>query len=427
MEMEHRILQRYPLGNPRRMWQQNNFILSTFAARGEKMRDALENCAEAGFNLLELGWASHEEAQEALRICEELDIALLYQDFSVFGGMQEGHLERHLAPSAAKKLTDELRRWKCVEGYYVWDEPYVEDQLAEARYQTDLFQREDPARLPFTVAIPSYNAKYTWENGEFAGYLRRYAEIIDPPVLSLDYYPIGLRNYTDEGQLDNSLMWCDIGLMRKIGREYHLPLWFYYQGVNLHQYKTFAFPMVRMMMYAAAMYGVKGLQQFTAVGSVIRDDGSRGPFFEEQKAIHEEFRHLGNTLMALENRYVFHSSDLLPDCAYYDEFRDDIADSAVLCGELPERISVGELEDAYGNRYLLILNRDFARARSFALHFKETVRLYSVSRTTGRQTAMDGTWNAMNLELSAGDAMLIRVQPAAEGPYTIEYRLEKNA
>lgn len=424
--MEHRILKRYPIGNPRRLWQQDNFVLSTFAARGESMRDALENCADAGFNMVELGWASHEQAEEALRICEELNLPLLYQDFSVFGGMQERNLERHIAPSVARKLAYELRPWKCVAGYYVWDEPYVEDQLIETRYQMDLFQREDPARLPFTVAIPSYNSKYTWENGEFAAYLRRYAEIIDPPQLSLDYYPIGLRWYTDEKQLDDSLMWCDIALMRKIGREYDLPLWFYYQGMNLYKYKTFEFPMVRMMMYAAAMYGVKGLQQFTAVGSVINEDGSRGQFFDEQKQIHEEFRRLGNTLMALENRYVFHSADLLPDCAYYDEFRDSIADSAVLTGELPERTSVGEFEDAYGNLYLMVLNRDYTTTKSFKLNFKKNVRLYVVSHTTGRQKALEGEWNVMNVELTAGDAMLVRVQSADEEPYTIEYRLEKN-
>ena len=424
--MEHRILKRYPLGNPRRLWFQDNFILSTFSARGENMRDTLENCAEAGFNMVELGWAGHEQAQEALRICEELNLPLLYQDFSVFGGMQERNIERHIAPSVARKLADELRPWKCVVGYYVWDEPYVEDQLVETRYQMDLFQKEDPARLPFTVAIPSYNTKYTWENGEFAAYLRRYVEIIDPPQLSLDFYPIGLRWYSDEKQLDDSLMWCDIGLMRKLGREYNMPVWFYYQGVNLYKYKTFEFPMVRMMMYAAAMYGFKGLQQYTAVGSVINGDGSRGPFFEEQKEIHGEFRRLGNTLMALENRYVFHSADLLTDYPYYDEFRDNIADSAVLCGELADRVSVGEFEDAYGNIYLLVLNRDFDSAKTVELKFKENVRLYNVSRTTGRQELMDGEGTSFSFDLAAGDAVLVRVQSAAEEAYTIEYRLEKN-
>ena len=84
--MEHRILPRYPIGNPRRIWRQDNFVLSTFSARGQNMRSVIENCADAGFNLLEMGWASHEQAEEALRLCEEIGIDLLYQDFSVFGG-----------------------------------------------------------------------------------------------------------------------------------------------------------------------------------------------------------------------------------------------------------------------------------------------------------------------------------------------------
>ena len=60
--MEHRIFWRYPLGNPKRIWRQDNFILSTFSLRAENMRDAVENCKEVGLNLIELGWASHEHA-----------------------------------------------------------------------------------------------------------------------------------------------------------------------------------------------------------------------------------------------------------------------------------------------------------------------------------------------------------------------------
>ena len=222
--MKHLILTRSPVGNPHRVWQQDNFILSTFSAKGENMRDVLENCADAGFTMLELGWASHEQAEEALRICEELGIDLLFQDFSVFGGMQEHHMDRCLCNNA-KAVVDHIRPYKSCVGYYIWDEPYVEDQLMEARRLVDLFQKEDPARCPFTVAIPSYNTKFTWLNGEFERYLYNYVNIIDPPMLSLDYCPIGLSGYTDEKQLDESLMWCDLGLMRRICKLKNLPLW----------------------------------------------------------------------------------------------------------------------------------------------------------------------------------------------------------
>jgi dipeptidyl aminopeptidase/acylaminoacyl peptidase len=89
-------------------------------------------------------------------------------------------------------------------------------------------------------------------------------------------------------------------------------------------------------------------------------------------------------------------------------------------------VSVGEFEDAYGNIYLLVLNRDFDGAKTVELKFKENVRLYSVSRITGRQELMDGEGTSYAFDLAAGDAVLVRVQSAAEEPYTIEYRLEKN-
>ncbi len=423
--MEHRILNRYPLGNPRRVWRQDNFILSTFRAHTQALRKGLENCAECGFNLLEMGWAPHERAEEALRICEELQVDILFQDFSRFGGMQEYHLDR--GPwNNAKAIADHVRNYRHCYGYYIWDEPYKDDQLTESRRVVDLFQKEDPTRLPFTVAIPSYNDIYQWENGLFADYLERYVTVIDPPVLSLDYYPIGLPGYTDEHQLDNSLVWCDLGVMRLLGKKYQMPLWFYYQGMNLHNYAHFEFPMVREQMYAAAMYGCKALQHFTVVDTVITDEGGRGPFFEQQKQIHREFKKLGGTLMALESRYVFHSPDLLPNTPFFKGLADDIAQSEIFAASLPRRLSVGELCDAYGNDYVMVLNRDFTVKQNVSLPLRGNFRIYEVSRETGRQQVLCERTDRLDLTLAEGDAILLRVQKADEDPFTVEYRLEKD-
>ncbi len=423
--MTHKIINRSPLGNPHRMWRQDNFVLSTFSARGKNMRDTLENCAEAGFTMVELGWASHEQAEEALRLCEELDLKLVFQDFTKFGGMQEHMMDRKSTQADVKAVVDHVRPYKSCIGYYVWDEPYVDDQLEESRRVVDMFQKEDPERCPFTVAIPSYNSKYTWQNGLFAGYLHKYVTIIDPPMLSLDYYPIGLPRYTDEKQLDDSLFWCDLGLMRKLASQYKMPLWFYYQAVNLHRYAHFEFPMVRMMMYAAVLYGAKGLQQYTSVDATTTADGDKGPIFAETKVIHEELKKLGNTLMALTSQYVFHSADLLPGCPWMSGLADDILDSTVLAAPLLDRTSVGELTDSEGNRYLLLLNRDFTVEKTLSLPLKKSFRLYAVSRETGRQSVICDCADTMDVTLAPGDATLLRVQDAAEEAFTIEYRLEK--
>ena len=424
--MEHKVFARYPLGNPRRVWRQDNFILSTFSAVGQNMRGILQTCADAGFNLIETGGATHEQAEEAIRICEELQLDLILQDNSLYGGMQKRQMDRaQLSASDARQICDRIRPWRHVIGYYIWDEPYGEGQLERARRETDLFQFADPTRVPFNVAIPSYNDKFTWQNGEFADYLDRYCRIIDPAILSLDYYPIGLSSYTDEGQLDNSFMWLDLGLMRNLGRTYAMPVWFYYQGMNLYRYHRFTFPMVRMNMYSAVLYGAKGLQQFKALYSTVKQDGTPDVFFDDQRQIHREFKMLGGTLMALENVNVIHSDDLLPGCEHMAGLAETMADSRHLVGTLPNRVSIGEFEDAYGNQYLLVLNRDYETDAAITLDLKENCRIYEVSRITGKQNVIWDETRQINVSLAKGDAILYRIQPAAEEAFTVEYRLEK--
>lgn len=423
--MDHKIFTRHPLGNPHRHWRQDNFILSTFSARGSNMRKVIKNCVDAGFTMLELGWATHEQAFEAVQLCEEYGIDLLFQDFTLHGGMQE-FISREGELQSMVPLANTLAPWKRTVGVYIWDEPFRPDQLAEARRQADLYEQAAPDKLPFTVAIPSYNTEYTWQNGLFTKYLYDYAKKIDPPVLSLDYYPFGLPGYNDAEQLDTSLLWCDLGLLRKVAQAYRMPLWFYYQAVNLHKYHRFTFPMVRSQMYAGAMYGAKALQEFTAVDAVITEEGDRGPIFEETKRIHAEFRALGNTLMALQSVGVYHSAELLAGSPYLTGLADELTGHDILPQTLPRRCSVGELADAYGHRYFLFLNRDVDVPLDAELPLKKPVRLYTVSRETGEQIFLGDSITSLTLHLAAGDGVLYRMDEVTDAePYTLEYRIEK--
>ena len=423
--MDHKIFARHPLGNPHRHWRQDNFILSTFSARRSNMRKVIKNCVDAGFTMLELGWATHEQAFEAVQLCEEYGIDLLFQDFTLHGGMQE-FISREGELQSMVPLANTLAPWKRTVGVYIWDEPFRPDQLAEARRQADLYEQAAPDKLPFTVAIPSYNTEYTWQNGLFTKYLYEYAKKIDPPVLSLDYYPFGLPGYNDAEQLDTSLLWCDLGLLRKVAQAYRMPLWFYYQAVNLHKYHRFTFPMVRSQMYAGAMYGAKALQEFTAVDAVITEEGDRGPIFEETKRIHAEFRALGNTLMALQSVGVYHSAELLAGSPYLTGLADELTGHDILPQTLPRRCSVGELADAYGHRYFLFLNRDVDVPLDAELPLKKPVRLYTVSRETGEQIFLGDSITSLTLHLAAGDGVLYRMDKVTDAePYTLEYRIEK--
>lgn len=431
--MEKKLLARYALGNPRRLWRQDRFVLSTFSPGStdfktddpdgaEKMRRAVKTCADAGFNLLELGWARPEASDAAVRMCQQLGIGVIYQNLTRYGGMGTNAF---CETSDLPGVMDEYRRWSSVAGYYIWDEPTHEEQMREARRLMDVCQREKPDTLPFVVALPSYNLYYTWKNGLYPKYLEDYAAIIDPVVLSFDYYPVGMKEHDLERQLDQSLIWCDLGIAQQTARAHDMPLWFYYQGQNLHNVETFIFPMVRLMMNAGVLYGAKGLQHYTAWESVVAADGGRGQFFNDQKDIHARFRELGDTLMALEFRRVIHDESLLPDCPYIAGLAASMDESELLCGKLPRRISVSEHEDAYGNKYLMVLNRDYLRDADIMLELKRDFRVYQVSPADGRQHVFSDCAERLETRLIPGELRLFRLQPADEEAYTIEYYLDK--
>ena len=334
-------------------------------------------------------------------------------------------------------------------GYYVWDEPYDDALFNEARRQSDILEREDPNALLFSVFPPSYNPGPTWENGEYYDAFEKFVVKISPPVLSMDAYPVGDYCklypglvYTDEMQLDDSPMWLDLFVARSLAKKYKLPFWFYYQACGVYRTEKLTFPMVRMMMYSGALYGVKGLQSYTATGTchlpeegkpyptkftALLSTGEKGEFFEDTKKIHAEFKALGNTLMALVSTGVFHSSDLAPYGKYneiYKKYADDPTSCELIKGELPKRTSVGEFTDDYGNRYILVLNREFEKPLNADIPLQGKYNIYEVSREDGLQRLIAENTDTLSVSLANGDAVLLRLQPAGEELFTIEYKPE---
>ena len=127
--------------------------------------------------------------------------------------------------------------------------------------------------------------------------------------------------------------------------------------------------------------------------------------------------------MALESELIIHSDDLLPGCEYKEPYFNKIEESKIFKGKLPERVSVGELSDAYGNRYAVILNRDFCKTAEFTLSLKDNFRIYEVSKEDGVQRMLHDSKTELAFTLQPGDAVLYRFQNADEQPFVCEYEL----
>ena len=78
--------------------------------------------------------------------------------------------------------------------------------------------------------------------------------------------------------------------------------------------------------------------------------------------------------------------------------------------------------DGFGNRYLMILNRDFYEHLDARLSLKGNYRVYEISRQDGLQRVIQEDTQTLPVSLNPGDAILLRLQDALEEPFTVEYR-----
>ena len=131
--------------------------------------------------------------------------------------------------------------------------------------------------------------------------------------------------------------------------------------------------------------------------------------------------------MALECLRVIHDDSLLPDHPSMEGLRTPLEESELLDNEKPlgTRISISEHKDAYGHKYLMVLNRDYDSPQLVRLVFKNPSHVYEVSKEDGEERFIFETATQINLDFEPGDLRLFRIQSAEETPYTLEYYLDK--
>lgn len=272
-------------------------------------------------------------------------------------------------------MVELYRRHPLMFGYYVWDEPYPQ-QYPMAREQVDRIQGCDPEHIAYTVALPSYNERYRWDNGKFEEYLREYARVIQPSVLALDYYPFFWEAVTPQ-DLDRSQLYNDIGLLRRIALEQDTPMWFYFQcWPHVQKERQMTGAQVRCQLYNALLYGAKGLQYYIIYPYIVTPEGEKGCLFDQVKELNHEVRALRNTLLALTSRRVYHGGEV------NDRFAQSWEEDPVLA-KLEDGFSAGRFDDGYGNDYLLWQNRDFERAKTGCLTLRRPMRVYEVDKKDG--------------------------------------------
>lgn len=435
-----------PIGNPNRSYRQKEFIFSTFNISGNSGKEmepamvdkAIQKLKKLGLNQIETAWAAHDTSLYALEVCEREGIDVIWQDTSLFGGFQ-GRIHRTTTEDEIKTLVEQTKHYKHLKGYYIWDEPWKEVDIAATAEQTDWFDKYAPGKHAFSVMVPNYNPDYTWQNGTYPWFVGHFLDAVQPPVAALDYYPFGEGNVKDyDGeQLDNSSVWKDLGVVRREAQKRNMPLWFYFETLRTAQFPTYHFSMTRLQVNYALLYGVKCLQCYGIAGSLVSPDKlqevrrilefdyEEGCFYDDMRAMIGITLNLGKTLIALNSDHIYHSAEVLSEDDYFNtNFRESISgDNIFDLDGLPFRCTIGRLSDTYGNQYAAILNRDYIRAKTFSLPLKENFRLYEVSKADGKHYCVNNRTNHINITLEAGDMVIYRVQNCEDEVFDIEYEV----
>ena len=443
--MKTAMLARHPVGNPTRKWRQDYFIkqiVSTGPLPGRmhfldpmadstrrKARIGVRTVTDAGFNMISTLWANSDLAMDIVRTAEAEGANVVFQDMMRFGGM--GNRNIYCKENDYIGAIEDTRRWKCIKGYCLWDEPILPEHMEEVRKMIDYVDERYPDILPYTVANPDYHPLLKWDDGIYEKYISDFINTMNPAQMHFDYYPIGKDEFKEELQLDNSTMWSCLELIRRKADARSIPMWFAYQGQRYpwhNVYYSFKFPMARAMANAGILHGVKALEcyiEFTNGGVIDAATGGHGTFFDDYKEYNKELSYLGNTLMALRCLRVIHDDTLLPEHLSMHGLRTPLSESEFIASELPKRISISEHSDKYGNKYLMILNRDYNDSAHISLDLKGRFNVYEVSKADGAQYLRYENEYMLSAYLKPGELMLYRMQRADEEPFAIEYYLDK--
>jgi hypothetical protein len=295
----------------------------------------------------------------------------------------------YLGEAVSSDVAHSLASSPAIWGYYVMDEPDNKNKRRGATFEqlaekVSAFKAADPSHVPW-INVTSATG----------GFLSDYMKVVKPDVLSFDLYRWwakesdwwrGLEAHRDAALLAGvpMIMWIESNTSEKRFNAHLSPP----EG-NATK--------IRWSVYTSLAYGSKGVQWFT--GSTDKDVAN----------LNTELGALGPTLIKLESKQVFHTSDVpwegrrLPDSSWYFT-------------SAPHLV-VGEFAnpDEPDAAYFLIVNKSIEDDSDAVFEIRravstvEEVNKESIGRAVLSAEHQRGA-TQVRLHLSAGDGRLIRVE-----------------
>jgi len=387
-------------------WKQEEFYLTTGLV-GNIL--ALDLAKDVGMNLIEFGMFGAEHFKEPpYDRCDALGLKSLIHgqaDLSGTGSYLPGRSKSaSVNESVIKEATELASRYSNVIGYYAWDEPDAES-IPLLKKQNDLFKKYDPSSLVFYNLIPSYGP-LAWDannatDSAYLKYVDDHLKIVNPDVLSLDYYPFAI----DPNTTGANNWYRDMGLFRAKSIEYKKPFWYYYQAVDLpsNQATNITEGQIKIGMYTGLVYGAKSLSSWTAVGFMWDKYGKKLSRYNEGKRINKEILTVGRYLFDKNSKKIYHTG-LPSDGKDYNSlyYIDNLAQSDLIASAT-DGLIIGIFEDGKTSaKYMLIVNKFFNAKKTGTITLKSGKSIEKLNTDNGKTETVSASSNTISYSLEKG-------------------------
>ena len=251
------------------------------------------------------------------------------------------------------ELARQLAGHPALWGYHCGDEPYPEDKFPALAGQLRALAEADPGHPAFLNMLSTA--------GEF---LRTYMKVVQPPILSFDYYQWwwGSDRYFEKlEQFREAALGAGVplGNCLEVNANPHI------ESRDRTRLPDNA-AKLRQSVYTNLAYGVKMIEWFNCGGFFEPETLLPTPAGRDVIRLNEELRILGPVLIGLQSVDVFHTPPLPRGT------RESPREYWVqLIGEeLRTGLVQGMFEDEHGVDYLLVVNRDYRAAQSVVVRLQ---------------------------------------------------------
>lgn len=307
-------------------------------------------------------------------------------------------------PAARKQVTAlaaSTAQHPAVYGYYLIDEPNSELFPGLAKVAA-LVHEMAPGKWPYINLFPNYASTTQLGNSSYSEHLEQFIQTVNPTQLSYDHYAL-----MDDGSLRKGY-WENLEAMRAAALEHDLPFWNIVLTVAHFNYREPTAADLRFQVYTTLAYGGRGIAYFTyfapRVGNYraapIDQFGNPTPTWHSLQNVNLQVARLAPTLLQLRSDAVYHLAEPPEGCR-------GPTDTSLLKGPPQKELMAGDFTHTDGSRYLMIVNKDFAKSRHCQPQFRgEPKRVLMVSLYTGQLENYSGE----QVWLAPGQGVLLKLE-----------------